>query len=90
MVDRDTAVLVDYGRKQARIFRRPIEEIQVPLLITASRADEMLVNDLDAECQRLRERNPLIQYRLYDTGAHPLLLSRAEELAEQIRAFLLA
>lgn len=90
VVDRDTAVLVDYGRKQTRIFRRPIEEIQVPLLITASRADEMLVNDLDAECQRLRERNPLIQYRLYDTGAHPLLLSRAEELAEQIRAFLLA
>ena len=90
VVDRDTAVLVDYGRKQTRIFRRPMEEIQVPLLITASRADGMLVSDLDAECQRLRERNPLIQYRLYDTGAHPLLLSRAEELAEQIRAFLLA
>lgn len=88
VVDLDTAALVSCAREGRRLFRAPIETIQVPLLITVSRADAMLSNDMEAECRRLRARNPQIQYEIYDTGAHPLLLSRAEELAERVRAFL--
>ena len=39
MVDLDTQALVNYERKGVRLFHRPIEAIQVPLLITVSRAD---------------------------------------------------
>ena len=88
VVDLDTQALVNYGRKGVRLFHRPIEDIRVPLLITVSRRDEMLSNDMEAECRRLRGQNPNIHSRIYDTGGHPLILTRAEELADEIMAFL--
>lgn len=88
VVDQDTEALTRCARDGLRLFRAPIESIQVPLLITVSRADAMLANDMAAECRRLRARNPGIEYELFDDGAHPLILSRAEELAGRIRAFL--
>ena len=90
MVDLDTQALVNYERKGVRLFHRPIEDIQVPLLITVSRADQMLANDMEGECRRLCGLNPNIHYKLYETGEHPLILSRAEELARDIRAFLVS
>ena len=88
VVDLDTQALVNYERKGVRLFHRPIETIQVPLLITVSRADRMLANDMEGECRRLCGLNPNIHYKLYETGEHPLILSRAEELAGDVRAFL--
>ena len=90
VVDLDTQALVNYERKGVRLFHRPIEDIQVPLLITVSRADQMLANDMEGECRRLCGLNPDIRYKLYETGEHPLILSRAEELARDIRAFLVS
>ena len=87
-MDLDTQALVNYERKGVRLFLRPIEDIQVPLLITVSRADQMLANDMEGECRRLCGLNPDIRYKLYETGEHPLILSRAEELARDVRAFL--
>lgn len=88
VVDLDTEVLVNYERNQTRIFRSPIETIQVPLFITVSREDEMLANDMDAECRCLHDLNPNISYKIYDTGAHPLIASRAEEIAQAVKGFL--
>ena len=88
VVDLDTEVLVNYEKNHVRLFQSPIETIRVPLLITVSRKDEMLANDMEAECRSLHEKNPYISYKIYDSGAHPLILSRAEEMAELIREFL--
>lgn len=88
VVDLDTDVLVRYEEKQTRLFLRPIAEISAPLLITISLEDEMLHNDAPTECARLHSRNPLIEYRIFEQGAHPLLTSRAEEIAELIKSFL--
>ena len=88
VIDLDTEVLVNYEKNHVRLFRSPIEMIQVPLLITVSRKDEMLANDMEAECRRLHEKNPYVSYKIYDSGAHPLILSRAEEMAELVREFL--
>ncbi len=88
VVDLDTDVLVRYEEKQTRLFLQPIAEIQVPLLITISLEDEMLHNNTLAECARLHSCNPLIEYQIFEQGAHPLLLSRAEEIAELIKNFL--
>ena len=90
VVDLDTQALVNYERKGVRLFHRPIEDIQVPLLITVSRADQMLANDMEGECRRLCGLNPDIRYKLYETGEHPLILSRAEELAQDVRTFLVS
>ena len=48
----------------------------------------MLANDMEGGCRRLCGLNPNIHYKLYETGEHPLILSRAEELAGDVRAFL--
>ena len=71
-MDLDTQALVNYERKGVRLFHRPIEDIQVPLLITVSRADQMLANDMEGECRRLCGLNPDIRYKLYETGEHPV------------------
>lgn len=87
VVDLDTEALVGYEKNQVRLFSAPIETIRIPLLITASRADEMLANDMEAECRYLKERNPNIRYKIYETGGHPLILSRAEEIAGAVTEF---
>ena len=88
IVDLDTEALVNYERNNIRIFHRPIEAIQVPLLITISKEDEMLANDMEAECEQLHKLNPQIDYRIYDSGIHPLIASRAEEMAKVVKTFL--
>jgi len=89
VVDLDTEALVNYETNGARLFLRPIQDIQVPLLITISQGDAMLANDMAQECRDLHSKNPNIQYRLFDWGEHPLILSRAEEMADAIKAFFL-
>lgn len=89
VVDLDTEALVNYETNGARLFLRPIQDIQVPLLITISQGDAMLANDMAQECRDLHSKNPNIQYRLFDWGEHPLILSRAEEMAGAIKAFFL-
>ena len=88
VVDQDTEALVALAESGASLFVRPIETIQVPLLITVSRVDEMLANDMAAECAQLSAANPLIRYKIYEDGAHPLILSKAEEIARVVKRFL--
>ena len=89
VVDLDTEALVNCETKGLRLFLRPIQDIQVPLLITVSQGDAMLANDMASECRDLHSKSPNIQYRLFDWGEHPLILSRAEEMADAIKAFFL-
>lgn len=89
VVDKDTAALVALAESGASLFVQPIETIQVPLLITVSRTDEMLANDMAAECQTLASLNQHIQYKIYEEGGHPLIASKAEEIAGDVKAFLL-
>lgn len=88
VVDLDTQALAAYEREQIPPFLAPIEQIRRPLLITVSRTDRMLAGDLAEECRRLQKANPGIQCRIYPDGDHPLILSRAEEIAAEIRSFL--
>lgn len=88
VVDLDTEALVNYEKNHVRLFQRPIETIEVPLLLTVSKEDEMFAKHMDVECGRLHDRNPGIRCQIYNTGAHPLILSRAEEITEAIKGFL--
>ncbi|MCQ4771541.1 alpha/beta hydrolase [Intestinimonas massiliensis] len=89
VVDLDTEALVNYEQNHIRLFHSSIETIQVPLLITISREDEMLANDMDTECRHLHDLNRNISYKIYETGSHPLIVSRAEEIAQLIKDFLM-
>lgn len=88
VVDLDTEALVNYERNHIRLFHNPIETIQVPLLITVSKEDEMLANDMDSQCRLLHSCNPNIHYKSTKQALTRLIASRAEELAQLIKAFL--
>lgn len=88
VVDQDTQVLVGYEKNHIPLFPRPIESIRRPLLITVSMEDEMLSGNIAQERKQWREATSNITCRIFETGAHPLIYSRAEELAEMICRFL--
>ena len=88
VVEKDTRALVNYERKNIRLFSAPIETIKVPLLITVSKQDEMLFNDMESECKKLSDKNANITAVIFDAGGHPLILSRAEDMASLIREYL--
>lgn len=87
VVDLDTAALTALAESGAPLFVEPIAAIRVPLLITASCTDEMLSGGVVAECPTLSAANPLIRCKIYESGGHPLIATRAEEIAAVIRAF---
>lgn len=89
VVDMDTEALVNYERKNIKLFHSPVETIKVPTLITAGREDAMIFNDMETECRNFSKANPLISYKIYDKGGHPLILSRAEDMAQDIKKFIL-
>lgn len=87
VVDQDTEALVRLARRPGPLFPQPIEEIQCPLLVTVSREDEMLSGHCIRESSRWQSTAPQITCRIFETGGHPLIYSRAEELAAQICEF---
>lgn len=88
VVDRDTEALTQYERCRIPPFSRPLTEIRRPLLVSVSLKDNMLSGNCVRESELWRETAPLITCRIFASGAHPLIYSRAEEMAELIREFL--
>lgn len=88
VVDADTKVLVDLEKNHERLFIDEIDKIKVPLLMIASKDDEMLNNDLDKEFSQIAANNFLIQYKIFETGAHPLILSRAKDIFKTVKDFI--
>lgn len=87
VVDQDTDALVRLARRPGPLFPKPIEEIPCPMLVTVSREDEMLSGHCIEEGVKWQSAAPQITCRIFETGGHPLIYSRAEELAALICAF---
>ena len=45
--------------------------------MSASKTDEMLNNDLESEFHEIAKNNPLIQYKIWEDGHHPLIATKA-------------
>ncbi len=88
VVNQDTAALIALAESDAPIFVDEIAAIKRPLLITVSKGDEMLSGRMVAECATLSAANPLIEYKIYESGGHPLIATRAEEIADVVKAFI--
>ena len=87
VVDLDTDALVRLAHRPGPLFPKPIEEIPCPMLVTVSREDEMLSGHCIEEGVKWQSAAPQITCRIFETGGHPLIYSRAEELAALICAF---
>ena len=56
--------------------------------MSASKSDEMLNNDLEKEFHEIAKNNPLIQYKIWEDGDHPLIATKAVETAQMSLDFI--
>lgn len=90
VVDQDTQALLRCAREQRPLFRRPLTELQVPVLFLGSLEDEMCRDNLQQEYEEMAALLPHAAVCMFAHGGHPALLSNAEAAARRITAFLLA
>ena len=48
----------------------------------------MLNNDLVSEFHKIAKNNPLIQYKIWEDGHHPLIATKALETAQMVINFI--
>ena len=87
IVDMDTTALVKCAEEKLPLFTRPLSSLQAPLLLMGSKGDEMSRADFQEEyCAIAQETGAEIC--VFPEGAHPAILSNAEQAAEVIGMFL--
>lgn len=56
--------------------------------MSASKTDEMLNNDLEKEFHEIAKNNLIIQYKIWEDGNHPLIVTKAIETAQMTIDFI--
>ena len=87
MVDRDTDALLRCAASGRPLFCGPLEQMRPPVLLMGSREDPMCRQDLEEEYKAMAAQMPHAAVRLFASGGHPAILSRAEAAKEEILAF---
>lgn len=89
IVDLDTESLIKCAEEKRRLFCRPLDELENPLLFMGSKEDDMIRKDFLAEYQAIMGLTGA-KICVYDTGFHPAIVSNAEQAAVEIKLFLVA
>lgn len=89
IVDLDTESLIKCAEEKRRLFCRPLDELENPLLLMGSKEDDMIRKDFLAEYQAIMGLTGA-KICVYDTGFHPAIVSNAEQAAVEIKLFLVA
>jgi pimeloyl-ACP methyl ester carboxylesterase len=87
VVEADTAMIAGWRETGIDFFEGRIGEIECPVLLTASLADE-LIPRVEEEYARVAATLPHATTHLFDSGAHPAMWSRAEDFRRVVERFL--
>lgn len=87
IVDLDTNALFALAKSEY-LFCKPIEGLNMPLLLIGSKNDEMCRADMEEEYLELSKLVKNTEIKMFETGNHPLILSRAEDIASLIIEFI--
>lgn len=88
VVDRDTDALLRCAAAGRLLFCRPLEQMKPPVLLMGSREDPMCRLDLEAEYTAMAAQIPCASVCMFPSGGHPAVLTRAEDAARAVLAFL--
>ncbi|MGM0215015.1 alpha/beta fold hydrolase [Enterococcus sp. AZ109] len=88
IVEKDTDSFVRLIDQEKPLFVKALKELQVPLLLTGSKKDQMVRRDLAEEYAAIAEEVPRAQVCLFNEGTHPSIGTNAVETAEVITAFI--
>lgn len=87
VVDLDTAALLTLANSKS-LFCKPIEELCTALLMIGSKEDEMCRSDMLDEYNEIALHVPTAQIVFFEAGRHPLILSKAIEVFEQVKNYI--
>lgn len=87
IVDMDTRALLQCAAEKLPLFNKPLESLQVPLLLMGSEGDEMSRADFQEEYREIAASTGA-EICVFSEGAHPAILSGGERAAEVICRFL--
>lgn len=90
VVDNDTDVMVRHAETIRRFFHKDLAQIQVPVLLSASLADDEFsqIMDIEKTYNQMLRKLPNGKLHLFPTGGHPAMLTNAEEFAVMANEFL--
>jgi pimeloyl-ACP methyl ester carboxylesterase len=88
VVDNDTKSLLNCFEKKVKLFHKPLFELKVPTLLTASKTDNMIRSNVIEEYNEIiRQISDGIKY-FFESGFHPAILSNGTEFAKIADAFI--
>ncbi|MBP1045348.1 alpha/beta hydrolase [Enterococcus sp. BWM-S5] len=89
IVDLDTEILIDYQKENIPPLHQPIEKLQLPVLLIASKEDALLRDDIEEEFREICALLPNAESHVFPTGGHPAIATNAEETAALVRNFVI-
>lgn len=88
VVDLDTQALVECATKKEALFIKPLETLKVPVLFIGSQQDDMCRKDMYLEYKEMSELVANGTIYMFDSGAHPAIVSNAEQFSSIVLKFI--
>ncbi|MHC1722187.1 MAG: alpha/beta fold hydrolase [Aminipila sp.] len=89
VVDNDNRCLTEFVKLKKGLFHRPLNELKLPLLLTASKTDDMIRRDCMEEYDHIINQTVNSQKYIFENGFHPAIISNGEEYAKIVNQFLI-
>jgi len=87
VVDSDSKVIYEHHKKYGSFFHKDLSEIDVPVLLTASKKDEY-IEDIDAVFQPMQSKIKYCRTIIYDEGKHPASLTVGKKYIKDLIEFI--
>ena len=88
VVDLNTQALIECADSKLPLFHKPLETLNVPILLMGSLEDNMCRKDLEEEYHQMSELIPESKIYFFKTGGHPAIGTNAEDAAKIIAGFI--
>lgn len=88
IIDNDTKAMLQHHQQVKRFFHRDLSQLRVPVMLTASLADEFAAFlDFPLTYERMQAKIPNGKLHFFPTGGHPAMLSNGEAFFLQAKQF---
>ncbi|HAM63953.1 MAG: alpha/beta hydrolase [Firmicutes bacterium GWF2_51_9] len=88
IVDQDTESLLRFMEAKLPLFHKRLDGLNVPLLLTASKADDLIRSDREEEFDAIIREVREGKKHLFESGYHPAVVSNDREFASIVKEFL--
>lgn len=88
VIDNDTKCLVEFAEQDKEIFHKSLNELQVPVLLTANKTDDMIRRDFMEEYDEIIKQIAHGEKYIFENGFHPAIISNGVEFEKIANEFL--